>query len=150
MPEAFLPRLLLPLRLALQGGACPLLPLSGPYHDPAFRALRQIQLLATPPVARAVGAALPAVQRLARLESLLHHGLRGGGGLGHAADPAHAGRVELGHVLRAVESAVGDVDAWALPTLPQLLRQRLHCPQQDPFIASVAVQPLEELRDAFT
>src|SRR5260221_11581756 len=77
MPEAFLPRLLLPLRLALQGGACPLLPLSGPYHDPAFRALRQIQLLATPPVARAVGAALPAVQRLARLESLLHHGLRG-------------------------------------------------------------------------
>lgn len=103
-----------------------------------------------------VGVALPAILRvLGRLQPFLHHGLRRGRGLGDPADPAHIGRVELGYVLRAVEPTVGaveptvgDVDPWGLATLPQLLRQGLHRLQQRPFVAGVAVERLEELRDA--
>src|SRR5260370_42335060 len=62
MPEPFRPRLLVSLRLALDGGPCPLLALLGAHHAPACGALGQLTQLAAPPVARPVGAAVPALQ----------------------------------------------------------------------------------------
>src|SRR5258708_10707 len=61
------------LRLALDGGPCPPLALLGAPHAPAFGALGQLPQLAAPPVARPVGAAVPALQGR---EPLLHEGLR--------------------------------------------------------------------------
>src|SRR5690348_14246291 len=97
MPQAFLPTRLIPFGLALDRGARAFLSLQRAYHEPAFGSWRQVRLLATPPLARAVGAALPAVERR---QPLLQDRLRRGRGCRDATDPLHAGRVEVGHVLR--------------------------------------------------
>src|SRR5260370_17992590 len=103
MPEPFRPRLLVSLRLALDGGPCPLLALLGAHHAPACGALGQLTQLAAPPVARPVGAAVPALQGR---EPLLHEGLRRRRRLTDPAHPLYPRSDDLRHGLRAVQATV--------------------------------------------